>query len=677
MDIKKSIERYEYNSRKYLYYTSLGYSATSAAVLTLLTYGSDPLSELARSVPKEELFEMLYKLLAESGTGDVKMAIRFFLENGFPYKEEESPKEPAPVQVDDASFERLREEMKAILDILTDRERRVIELRFGFADGRIHTLEEVSREFGITRERVRQIEAKALRKLPFPSGRQFARNYRIREDLTEPITYCMFAEEGLPDCAADNSVSYTRVSGLRTCIGDLASDSYEQIEEKSARSIFTSPSSTFRMTTNTASMGVVFNQIRNERPVDLSQVRIEEVLNYFDYENDSPQQEKFAVYTELLPKGNNRELLYIQVQAKQEVKEHQNIVLLLDVSGSMRSNTEVTQEAVATIFSKLKPGDILSLVTYASEDHTVVKGFEIRDDRDKEELMGIILGLKISGCTYGSAGIETAYRIGEEYYREDRNNQVILITDGDLNFGITEKGGLQNLIEEKKKSNLFLSVIGTGLWNYKDDKLEALAKHGNGTYCAVNSLEDVAESVNRRYISLTNIIAKDVKAQVEFNPKYVKEYRLLGYENRQLQHEDFADDRVISEPYGSGGHGIALYELTLNDGDVRNELKYQKTVLKDSDELGTIKLRFKEPLSDVSSEIEKIIYPDEKSGNNVKLAYLLYCISEKMRGSDKLDEDDQQFLHKMVADGLYKEFIKTNGEKLEAFVNAFSQHWAY
>jgi Ca-activated chloride channel family protein len=220
-------------------------------------------------------------------------------------------------------------------------------------------------------------------------------------------------------------------------------------------------------------------------------------------------------------------------------------------------------------------------------------------------------------------------------------------------------------------------VIGTGLWNYKDDKLEALAKHGNGTYCAINSLEDVDESVNRRYISLTNIIAKDVKAQVEFNPKYVKEYRLLGYENRQLQHEDFADDSVISEPYGSGGHGIALYELALNDGDVRNELKYQKTVLNDSDELGTVKLRFKEPLSDVSSEIEKIVYPDEKSGNNIKLAYLLYCISEKMRGSDKLDEDDQQFLHEMVADGLYKEFIKTNGEKLEAFVNAFSHYWAF
>ena len=136
-------------------------------------------------------------------------------------------------------------------------------------------------------------------------------------------------------------------------------------------------------------------------------------------------------------------------------------------------------------------------------------------------------------------------------------------------------------------------MIGTGIWNYKDDNLETLSKHGNGTYCVANSLEDVEESVSRRYVSLTNIIAKDVKAQVEFNPKYVKEYRLLGYENRQLQHEDFADDKVISEPYGSGGHGIALYELTMNHGELRNDLKYQKTVLNDSDELGTIRVRYK------------------------------------------------------------------------------------
>lgn len=672
MNIKDSIERSRQNSRKYLFYTGLGYSAMTSAVLTLLTYGKEYLSELVSSLCKEELFEKLYTLLAESGTGDTRYAIKFYLVNGFPYREETLPKEPEQETPDDASFDLLREEMKQILDLLTFRERRVMELRLGLTDGRIHTLEEVAGEFGITRERVRQIEAKALRRLRHPSARALRRDYRLRENLPEPITYSTFEGEGLPDCAADNSVSFVRYSPLMACID---TDSYEPIEEKSAGSVFTSPSSTFRMTTNTASMGIVLNQLRNERHVDLSQVRIEEVLNYFDYENESPEEARFAVYTEILPKGSEKELLFIQVQAKQEAKEHQNIVLLLDVSGSMAENAEVTQEAVAAIISKLKPGDIFSLITYSTTDRTVIKGFEITGDQDREDLMGTILSLRISGCTNGSAGIETAYRIGEEYYHEGWSNQVILITDGDLNFGITEKGGLKSLIEEKKKSNLFLSVIGTGIWNYKDDNLEALSKHGNGTYCVVNSLEDVEESVSRRYISLTNIIAKDVKAQVEFNPKYVKEYRLLGYENRQLQHEDFADDNVISEPYGSGGHGIALYELTMNHGEPRSDLKYQKTVLNDSDELGTIRVRYKEPLSDESCEIEKIVYPDEKSGVNIQLAYMLYCLSEKLRGSGKLDEADENFLHEVMAGGLYEAFPESNEEKLELFIHALTENY--
>ena len=237
--------------------------------------------------------------------------------------------------------------------------------------------------------------------------------------------------------------------------------------------------------------------------------------------------------------------------------------------------------AIATIFSKLKIGDKISLVTYSTTDETVLDGYEIRSEQDKETLMGILYGIKINGCTYGSAGIETAYKIGAQNYLKDGNNQVILITDGDLNFGITSKGGLKSLIEEKKKSNLFLSVIGTGLYNYKDDNLEVLAKHGNGTYCVVNDLEDVEESINKRYIALTNIVAKDVKAQVEFNPRFVKNYRLLGYENRELNHEDFTNDAVISEPYGSGSHGVALYELEMaaENSTPASDLKYQTPVL--------------------------------------------------------------------------------------------------
>ena len=291
--------------------------------------------------------------------------------------------------------------------------------------------------------------------------------------------------------------------------------------------------------------------------------------------------------------------------------------------------------------------------------------------------MGIILGIEIEGCTYGSAGIETAYAIGEKYYKPDWNNQVILITDGDLNFGITDKHGLKGLIEEKKKSNLFLSVIGAGLYNYKDDNLEVLSKHGNGTYCVVNNLDDVDESVNRRFIALTNIVAKDVKAQVEFNPRFVKSYRLLGYENRQLNHEDFKNDKVISEPYGSGGHGIALYELEMNEEEnptVSSDLKYQKSVLTQSDELGSVSIRFKEPLSDKSSEIGMAVYNTNHSTQNVQLAYFLYCLSEKLRGSDKLDEYDEKFLDVMITSEFYKNFSGANKEKLEMLLDAYKHN---
>ena len=392
-------------------------------------------------------------------------------------------------------------------------------------------------------------------------GRVFRRASAASAGASEEMA---LRADAMMDGAAPAGISMAKMGApvvgglaeLKQLAEDISSDSYEQIEEKDAKGVFTAPTSTFRMTTTTASMGVVMNQIRNERKVDMSQVRIEEVLNYFDYDTKAPEEDVFAIETEILDKNKQKKLFYINAQAKHEVKEHQNIILLLDISGSMTGNAEVVQMTIATIVSKLKVGDIFSLVTYSSKDETVMKNYAIRNESDKEYIMGRIMQIEISGYTDGSAGIEMAYEIGKKNYDKDWNNQVILITDGDLNFGITEKGGLKDLIEEKKKENLFLSVIGTGLWNYKDDKLEVLSKHGNGTYCVINSLEDVDESINKHYESLTNIVAKDVKAQVEFNPKYVKEYRLLGYENRELNHEDFVNDKVISEPYGSGGHGI-------------------------------------------------------------------------------------------------------------------------
>ena len=442
----------------------------------------------------------------------------------------------------------------------------------------------------------------------------------------------------------------------------LATDEYEPIEEKSEKSSITSPTSTFRMTTNTASMGVLLMQARQGRKISMSQVRIEEVLNYFDYSSNVKEHKKISIDTALYEKSENKSLLYINVDMGGERKKSQNIVLLLDVSGSMSSNAECTQEAIATILAKLEKGDTFSLITYSDSDKTVYDGFKITSEKDKEKIMLSVMKLLIGGCTFGSAGIETAYKAAGKNYKKDCNNEVILITDGDLNFGITEKGSLKELISEKKKENVFLSVIGTGLWNYKDDKLEILAKNGNGIYTVINNLDDVEENINKRFYALTQVVAKDVKAQVEFNPALVKTHRLLGYENRELSHEDFSDDTVISEPYGLGGHGVALFELEM--GEAESQLKYQKAVLSGSNEICEVRIRYKEPLEDESKEVVKVVNKTDKNDFDTELAYALYVKSEELRGSQKTDAADREFL-KNFDSAKYEEL---NGNRLRDFL---------
>ena len=618
MKFKHLINKSKETRRKYEYYLGLGYSEHAAKVLSVVTYGDENLVFLVKQLGRKNVIEGLYSWLHE--------------------RKEKTPGEAIEAFYDEKYRRPLYEE----------------------------------------EEKRRKIFAKARGSRSMPSANISPSTVETCEKRSPVACACqeILCDDdltGCDPCIATDSVQEDSSELMES----LSTDAYAPIEEKDAKNVFTGPTSTFRMTTSNASMGIVFNQIRSERRVNMDQVRIEEVLNYFDYEAKIPTEAKFAITTELMEKKGNKKILFIDAQAAHEKKEHQNIILLLDTSGSMCSNDEVTQEAIATIFSKLRAGDRVSLVTYSSKDHTYFKGFEIKDEQSKEELMGIILGIEIEGCTWGSAGINTAYAIGEKFYKPDWNNQVILITDGDLNFGITDKHGLKGLIEEKKKSNLFLSVIGTGLYNYKDDNLEVLAKHGNGTYCVVNNLDDVDESINRRFIALTNIVAKDVKAQVEFNPRFVKSYRLLGYENRQLNHEDFKNDAVISEPYGSGGHGIALYELEMNEGEdpaVTTDLKYQKPVLTDSDELGSVSIRYKEPLSDKSSEIGAAVYNKNRSTQNVQLAYLLYCLSEKLRGSDKLDEYDEKFLDVMITSEFYKNFSGPNREKLEMLLDAYKHN---
>ena len=426
---------------------------------------------------------------------------------------------------------------------------------------------------------------------------------------------------------------------------EFSTDEYDPIEEKAASETAVNPVSVFRMTTNTASAGVVFNQLRNGRRIDRNMVRIEEMLNYFRYESEKPVRDMFQISCEMLGIAGGRKYLYVNVQGREEIRESQNIIVLLDVSGSMSGNAEQTQAVVAAIISKLGNGDRLSLVTYSNRDSVELEAVEINGPDDRLHALEKLLSIKIFGGTYGSAGIEKAYQIGRDHYIEGGNNQVILITDGDLNFGITDRGGLEELIENRKKDNIFLSVIGTGLYNYKDDKLETLSKHGNGVYRTVNNLQDVKKSICEEYASLVNIIAKDVKAQVEFNPEVVESWRLLGFENRTLAREDFSNDKVISEPFGSGGYGVALYELTMKEGSgpVGSGLKYSRMITTGSSELCTIKIRYKEPLEDVSHELEKVIdTPTDSCTDNLCLAFVVYVCAEKLRGSDKITAEETE-----------------------------------
>ncbi len=465
--------------------------------------------------------------------------------------------------------------------------------------------------------------------------------------------YCPDNESGPCDTLGSSfSETYPDPLQLAGALG-YATDEYERIEEKDARSTTAEPTSTFRMTTNTASAGVILNQLRNGRLIDRSMVRIEEMLNYFRYESETPKDEMFNLSCEIMDSDDDKKYLYINVQGREEVKDRQNIIILLDVSGSMHGNTEQTQAIIATIISKLGNGDKLSLITYSDDDIVELEAFTVGGSEDRIHALEKLLSIEITGCTDGSKGINKAYKIGKKNYIPGGNNQVILITDGDLNFGITDKGGLQELIEKKKKDNLFLSVIGTGLYNYKDDKLEVLSKHGNGVYRTVNSLTDVQKSIDKEYASLVNIIAKDVKAQVEFNPEVVENYRLLGFENRTLAREDFTNDKVISEPFGSGGYGVALYELKMKTGSepADSGLKYSRLVTTGSPEPGTIKVRYKAPLEDRSHELEKIIETAEASfTDNLRLAFIVYVCAEKLRGSDRISDKEISLAKKLYAE---------------------------
>lgn len=391
-------------------------------------------------------------------------------------------------------------------------------------------------------------------------------------------------------------------------------EEYDSIRETGLQSVHNQPLSTFSVDVDTASYSNLRRMIEDGyslQEIPSGAVRTEELLNYFTYDYNLPEgDEPFGVTTVLgdCPWNENAKLLQIGLKTEEidfSEAPDSNLVFLLDVSGSMYSDDKLPllQKSFAMLAEELTEKDRVSIVTYAGSDKVVLEG--VSGD-EKAKIIDALESLEADGSTNGADGIETAYKLAGEYFIEGGNNRVILATDGDLNVGVSSESELDKLITKKKESGVFLSVLGFGTGNIKDNKMETLADRGNGNYVYIDSLSEAKKVLVEQMGATLVTVAKDVKLQVEFNPAYVKGYRLLGYENRMLQTEDFEDDKKDAGEIGAGHMVTALYEIIPVDSEQEipeTELKYQAesgNVGVENGEWLNLKIRYKAPDSDES-----------------------------------------------------------------------------
>lgn len=397
-------------------------------------------------------------------------------------------------------------------------------------------------------------------------------------------------------------------------------EEYATIHENGFRKVLDHALSTFSIDVDAASYSNMRRFINNGQLPQKDVVRIEEMINYFNYEYKNPTgKDPFSINTEVAkaPWNENHLIAQIGLQGKKIELENlpaSNIVFLLDVSGSMSAPNKLPllKSSFKLLVNELRPQDKVSIVVYAGAAGLVL---EPTDGNDKKKIMDALDQLQAGGSTAGGAGIELAYKIAKQQYVEGGNNRVVIATDGDFNVGASSNASMERLIEEKRKEGVFLTVLGFGMGNYKDAKMEILADKGNGNYAYIDNMKEAKKVLVNEFGGTMFTIAKDVKIQVEFNPAVVQAYRLIGYENRKLNDEDFNDDTKDAGELGSGHTVTALYEIIpvgvesefVKDID---PLKYQQStsqVNANSDELLTVKFRYKEPDGNKSKLITQVV----------------------------------------------------------------------
>ncbi len=397
-------------------------------------------------------------------------------------------------------------------------------------------------------------------------------------------------------------------------------EQYAEIVENPFLDSARNPLSTFSIDVDTASYSNVRRFLTDGSLPPRGAVRIEELINYFHYEYPQPVDgAPFSVTTEVAacPWQPEHQLMRVGLQGKtlpQDAIPPRNLVFLVDVSGSMNDPRKLPllKSAFRMLVDQLRPEDHVAIAVYAGASGLALPP---TSGADKQQILGALDSLEAGGSTNGAEGIELAYRTARTQFRNGGVNRVILATDGDFNVGTTSQDALVQLIERERQSGVFLTVLGFGTGNTKDSTMEMLADKGNGNYAYIDTIGEARKVLVEQAGATLVTIAKDVKIQVEFNPNYVRSYRLIGYENRILRAEDFNDDRKDAGEIGAGHSVTALYELVPNGvaspaGDV-DPLKYQAgaapTNAAGTDELLTIKLRYKAPDADDSRLLSTVV----------------------------------------------------------------------
>lgn len=431
----------------------------------------------------------------------------------------------------------------------------------------------------------------------------------------------------------------------------MNAEEYKEIAENNFKTVSESPLSTFSIDVDAASYSNMRRYINKDELPPADAIRTEELINYFSYDYPQPTgNDPVKITTEVgaCPWNVKHRLVRIGLKAKEIPTDKlpvSNLVFLIDVSGSMYGPQRLglVQSSLKLLVNNLRDEDRVAIVVYSG---SAGEKLPSTSGSDKQKIREAIDELTAGGSTAGGAGIKLAYKMAKQNFVKGGNNRIILCTDGDFNVGVSSDEGLEKLIEQERKSGVFLTVLGYGMGNYKDSKMQVLAEKGNGNHAYIDNLQEANRVLVNEFGATMHTVAKDVKLQIEFNPSQVQAYRLIGYESRLLKDEDFNNDAKDAGEMGAGHTVTAFYEVVpagiKSDftGKV-DDLKYQKTkpapaVTNNSKELLTVKLRYKAPDGNTSKKIEQPLIDDkkEKVSSDFRFASAVAMFGQLLRDSD-------------------------------------------